>query len=189
MKLTTKQQLFCIEYIKDFNATQAAIRSGYSEKSATLIGFENIRKPNIQSYLSKIIKERMENEKIDAAYVLNRLVQIDQMDVLDILNEDGGIKSVSEWPKVWRTTLSAFDVAEIGANSDNPMMLIKKIKWPDKVKNLELIGKHIDVRAWDKEKETNTTVTNNIMPVPTADSVEDWEQVAMANQDKLLKRD
>jgi phage terminase small subunit len=188
MKLTPKQQLFCIEYIKDFNATQSAIRAGYSAKTAQSIGFENLTKPIIQSYLEVSIKERMENEKVNAAYVLKRLVQIDQMDVLDILNDDGTIKAVKEWPIVWRTTLSAFDVAEIGANSDNPMMLIKKIKWPDKVKNLELIGKHIDVRAWDKEKEIIDVTVSNIMPVPVADSVEDWENAAQANQDKLLKR-
>jgi phage terminase small subunit len=53
-KLTNKQQRFIDEYLIDSNATQAAIRAGYSEKTAAIIGFENLRKPNV----SKIIQKR-----------------------------------------------------------------------------------------------------------------------------------
>ena len=49
--LTTKQRIFVDEYIKDYNATQAAIRAGYSAKTAALIGWENIRKPNIKELI------------------------------------------------------------------------------------------------------------------------------------------
>ena len=53
IKLTDKQQRFCEEYLVDLNATQAAVRAGYSEKTAGAIGFENLRKPEIQAYLQK----------------------------------------------------------------------------------------------------------------------------------------
>lgn len=184
--LTPKQELFCREYLVDFNATQAAKRAGYKEKTAFAIGHENLKKPKIQSLLAILMRERMEKANIDAQYVLNRLVSIDQMDIADIFNDDLTFKPLSEWPKEWRQYLSGIDVAEMFGDGD-PIGVIKKIKWPDKVKNLEMLGKHVDVRAWDKEKETTTTV-NNIMPVPTADSVDDWESTAMANQDDLLKR-
>ncbi len=52
-KLTAKQKRFCDEYLKDLNATQAAIRAGYSEKTAAVIGAENLIKPNIQTYLQQ----------------------------------------------------------------------------------------------------------------------------------------
>lgn len=55
-KLTPKQAMFCIEYLKDLNATQAAIRAGYSEDSAYSIGEENLKKPEI----SKAIQEQMD---------------------------------------------------------------------------------------------------------------------------------
>lgn len=58
-KLTAKQQRFCDEYLIDLNATQAAIRAGYSEKTAKQIGQENLTKPDIKNY----IQERMEQKE------------------------------------------------------------------------------------------------------------------------------
>ncbi len=55
-KMTEKQKKFCIEYLKDLNATQAAIRAGYSENTADVIGCENLGKPNIMTY----VKEKLE---------------------------------------------------------------------------------------------------------------------------------
>ena len=52
-ELTAKQQRFCDEYLIDLNATQAAIRAGYSEKTAYSIGTENLRKPEIKKYIDK----------------------------------------------------------------------------------------------------------------------------------------
>lgn len=57
-KLTRKQQLFCEEYLKDPNATQAAINAGYSEKTAFSIGCENLTKPNIKEYIEKRMEEQ-----------------------------------------------------------------------------------------------------------------------------------
>ena len=58
-KLTAKQQRFCDEYLIDLNATQAAIRAGYSEKTAYAIGQENLKKPDIK----KCIQERMDEKE------------------------------------------------------------------------------------------------------------------------------
>ena len=58
MKLTPKHQLFCDEYLIDLNATQAAIRAGYSEKTARDIGAENLTKPNIRSYIDARMAEK-----------------------------------------------------------------------------------------------------------------------------------
>jgi phage terminase small subunit len=57
-KLTAKQQRFCDEYLIDLNATQAAIRAGYSEKTAAVIATENLRKPNISEYIEKRMAEK-----------------------------------------------------------------------------------------------------------------------------------
>lgn len=56
--MTDKQQFFVQEYLKDFNATQAAIRAGYSKKTAGAIGAENLTKPEIQEALQKAMSER-----------------------------------------------------------------------------------------------------------------------------------
>jgi phage terminase small subunit len=76
--------------------------------------------------------------------VLNRLIEIDQMDIIDILNDDGVVKPIGKWPKVWRQFLSGMDVTEL-KGKESEAGFLKKIKWPDKLRNLELIGKHLGV--------------------------------------------
>lgn len=154
--LNDRQKLFCLEYIKDLNATQAAIRAGYSEDSAANIGFENLRKPNIQGYIAKALEERNNVVKVDAQYVLRRLTEIDQMDVQDILYDDGSMKPIKEWPSVWTRTMSGLDIQEI-RNGDTETIL-KKIKWPDKVRNLEMLGKHVNVSAFVDKQEIEMTM-------------------------------
>ncbi|HCR0925074.1 TPA: terminase small subunit [Klebsiella aerogenes] len=150
MALTDKQEMFCREYLVDLNATQAAIRAGYSDKTAQEQSSRLLSNVMVQDRISVLKSERNEQVGVDAAYVLRRLTEIDQMDVLDVLLANGELKPVKDWPKVWRTTLSGMDVTEIAGDSAG---LLKKIKWPDKVKNLELLGKHIDVQAFKEKVE------------------------------------
>lgn len=58
MKLTAKQKIFCDEYIISLNATQAAIKAGYSKKTARKIAAENLTKPVIQNYISERMKQK-----------------------------------------------------------------------------------------------------------------------------------
>ena len=76
MALTDKQQTFCEEYMIDLNATQAARRAGYSERTAKQIGTENLSKPAIQETISALMAERSAETKIDAAYVIKNLTTI-----------------------------------------------------------------------------------------------------------------
>ena len=149
--LTPKQQRFVEEYLIDLNATQAAIRSGYSEKTARDIGCENLAKPNIAKAIEEAQNKRKEQTQIDAAYVLKRLVEIDQMDVLDIMDDQMKIRPVNEWPKVWRQYVVNLENLELSDGEG----CFKKIKWPNKVKNLELLGKHVSVGAF-KDKIEHT---------------------------------
>ena len=75
-KLTPKQNCFGDEYLIDLNATRAAIRAGYSPRTARQIGDENLSKPVIAAAVAKAKRERAEATKIDAEYVLKRLHQI-----------------------------------------------------------------------------------------------------------------
>ncbi len=58
MKMTNKQKRFCDEYLIDMNATQSAIRAGYSPKTAKVIGNENLSKPYVKAYIDKRLKEK-----------------------------------------------------------------------------------------------------------------------------------
>lgn len=72
-KLTPKQLQFCKEYLIDLNGAQAAIRAGYSEKTAKEIASENLTKPNIVEYIQKQMDKRAEKTEINAEYVLKTI--------------------------------------------------------------------------------------------------------------------
>lgn len=75
-KLTAKQEMFCREYLIDLNATQAAIRAGYSERTAQQIGAENLLKPVISAFIAELMEKRNEDTRIDAAWVLRKSVEL-----------------------------------------------------------------------------------------------------------------
>ena len=155
-------------------------------KNPEVSACEILRNANVQRFLNSLKISSAEATKTNAEYVLRRLREIDELDIIDIVTDDlSAFRPLSEWPKCWRISISGFDLSTI-ASGDDIETVIKKIKWPDKVKNLEMIGRHVEVKAWDKEVEV-TTVTNNIMPVPVADSVESWEEVAQKQQRESLK--
>lgn len=74
MALTAKQEQFVKEYLIDLNATQAAIRAGYSEDTARVIGPENLSKPAVQAAIQQAMEERSKRTGITSDYVLNTIV-------------------------------------------------------------------------------------------------------------------
>jgi phage terminase small subunit len=70
MKLTMKQRLWCSEYLRDMNATQAAIRAGYSKNAARVIGHENLTKPNLMTFVKAEMDARAERTRVTADQVL-----------------------------------------------------------------------------------------------------------------------
>lgn len=147
--LTPKQQRFVEEYLIDLNATQAAIRAGYSERTAQEQSSRLLSNVMVREAIQEAQNKRTEQTQIDAAYVLKRLVEIDQMDVLDIMDDQMKIRPVNEWPKVWRQYVVNLENLELSDGEG----CFKKIKWPDKVKNLELLGRHVSVGAFKDKVE------------------------------------
>ncbi|EIM39504.1 bacteriophage terminase small subunit [Acinetobacter sp. HA] len=147
--LTPKQQRFVEEYLIDLNATQAAIRAGYSERTANEQGSRLLANVSVSGAIAEAQAKREERTQIDADYVLKRLVEIDQMDVLDIMDDNGNVKPIKDWPKIWRQYISNIETISL----EDEAGWLKKIKWPDKVKNLELLGKHVSVGAFKDKVE------------------------------------
>ncbi len=75
-KLSNKQKRFCEEYLVDLNATQAAIRAGYSKKTAYIIGFENLRKPKLEYHIQKLLKEISDKTMITVEKIVGRIDEI-----------------------------------------------------------------------------------------------------------------
>jgi len=161
--ITDMMERYCQEYVQTpDNQAEAASRAGYGapDNAASRM----MKDPRVQKRIAELMEERNRRMRISADYVLQRLVEIDQMDVIDILDDEGGLKPVSQWPKVWRTSISALDINRIrmamkGDGDDDIESTLQKVKWPDKVKNLELIGKHVDVNAFKERVEVSGTVT------------------------------
>lgn len=97
MALTAKQQRFCDEYLIDLNGTQAAIRAGYSKKTAGQIAEENLKKPEIVEYLNE--KRQVLQDKLDLSqeWVLKRLKEISdrcmQAEAVMMFNGDEWVES------------------------------------------------------------------------------------------------
>lgn len=75
-KLTDRQERFCREYIIDYNATDAAIRAGYSKKTAYSIGSENLKKPELLARVRELQTEQAERLCINADWVVMQLVEV-----------------------------------------------------------------------------------------------------------------
>ncbi len=156
-KLTDKQALFVKEYLIDLNATQAAIRAGYSKKTANREGSRLLSKVDIQKAIQNAQKARNEKLNIDAQCVLRRLIEIDRLDIADILDDAGNLLPIIQWSSEWRRSVSAVDLLQ-ATSSDSVESVIRKIKMPDKLRNLELLGRHVGIQAFSDKKEhiTNT---------------------------------
>ena len=89
MKLTGKQQRFVDEYLIDMNATQSAIRAGYSAKTAHSIGEENLRKPAVASALNEALSKRSQETKITAAWVLEQAAQSYMVNSTEYMDDQG----------------------------------------------------------------------------------------------------
>jgi len=151
MSLSPKQERFCQEYLLDLNATQAAIRAGYSEATARSIGSENLSKPDIAARISELKAERSERTRIDADWLLRRLAAEAEADVSELYDEYGNLLPVKEWPEIWRKGLvQSIDIETLSNDEGEGGVIVKKIRVSDRIKRLELIGKHIAVQAFQE---------------------------------------
>jgi len=100
-KLTDRQAAFCREYLIDLNATQAAIRAGYSKKTAQEIGAQNLSKLIIQQKIASLNQPRLEKAEIDADYVLRQAVKLHELCMQDSKLASSAVKSLELAPWVW----------------------------------------------------------------------------------------
>ena len=159
-KLTHKQTLFVQEFLVDMNGTQAAIRAGYSKNSAQEIASENLSKPIIANAIKDAMTERLQRIQADADGVLKRLLEIDQLDLRDLFDETGRLKAIHQWPDSWCRSISAFEIKMPTDEDLNAAAL--KVKLPDKLKNLELIGRHTQIGAFRENSDTKTSIEDLI---------------------------
>ena len=149
MKLTAKQIRFVDEYMVDFNATQAAIRAGYKAKTAHVIGAENLRKPKIAEEIARRQKDLQRRTEVTQDRVVKELARVAFADATDYAcvetltyeNEDGTVSPVQIVSPKDTDTLSDDQRAAIAGIKHGANGI--EIKLHDKIKALELLGRHI----------------------------------------------
>lgn len=148
MKLTAKQVRFVDEYLVDFNATQAAIKAGYKAKTAHVIGAENLRKPKIAEEIARRQKDLQKRTEISQDRVVKELARIAFADVTDYayvmqaIIERDGVKVPVE-SAVIKETYDLTDDQRAAIASIKQGANGVEIKLHDKIKALELLGRHI----------------------------------------------
>jgi phage terminase small subunit len=155
--LTPKQQRFVDEYLIDLNATQAAIRAGYEASNADVTGPRMLGNVGIAGAIAERQQERSEKTQIDAAWMLLRLADEATADLADLYGEDGQLLPIKQWPLIWRQGLVAGIEAEELTVEGVTMGIVRKVKLSDRVKRLELIGRHVNVQAFKENVEVTVT--------------------------------
>lgn len=137
--MTEKQKRFCEEYLIDLNATQAAIRAGYSSKTANVIGSENLAKPNIRAHIDKAMAERSKRTGVTADRVVRELARIAFVNAPDVIDMDDA--TIRENANIDDTAVIA-SVKVKKIPTEEGMGIEREIKLADKLKALELLMKH-----------------------------------------------
>ena len=181
-RLTPKQQMFVKEYLIDLNATQAALRAGYSARTAGAIGKENLQKPLIQAEIQKNMNNRAEKVEISSERILQELAAIAFHDTNDVVYVDE-VDYISGWkvtqketetePEIkepimdTRQTVVVKNLSELTPLQRKSIASIKQgkegieIKFYDKIKAAELLGKHMKLFA-DKVEHSGEVTHNNV---------------------------
>lgn len=173
-KLTAKQQLFVNEYLVDLNATQAAIRAGYSEKTAGQIGEQNLKKLEIANEIEKRMKDREKRTEITQDMVLKELARLAFFDIRKIYDSNGNLIPIKELDDDTAAAIIGVDVSEVKVNRDSDKAEIeytKKIKIADKRASLVDVGKHLGMFVEKSEVEHKGNVGVNVAPELTK---EEW---------------
>jgi phage terminase small subunit len=144
-KLSPKQARFVTEYLIDLNATQAAERAGYSKKTAGAIGAENLKKPQIAEALADRQTKRFQKREITADWILDEIYKVAAFDVRRLYGPDGELLDIPKLDDDTAASVAGVEVNELfegDGDQKHAYGLNKKIKLADKLRALEMLGRH-----------------------------------------------
>ena len=171
-KLTAKQSLFVQEYLIDLNATQAAIRAGYSKRRAKEIGYKLVHKSTLANIITAELQKRSYKTEITAERVLKELALLAYADMRDYceIQEDGSVraKTWDEMPEgASRAVREIKEVRRIMGSGEGGKEIVLECrmgyKHHDKIKALELLGNHLGM--W-KDRQEHTFTDSEIYEMP-----------------------
>jgi phage terminase small subunit len=174
MALTAKQQVFVAEYLIDLNATQAAIRAGYSEKTAPQQGARLFINVKVQTALQDAMKAREGRTEITQDRVLQEYAKLAFLDPRRFYDDAGSLIAVNMLDADVAAALVGVEVLESRDPEGGPSNVTKKIKFVDKKGALDSIARHLGMFK-DKLEHSGEVKTpelrlilNGINPSPAA---------------------
>jgi phage terminase small subunit len=171
MALTAKQEQFVAEYLIDLNATQAAIRAGYSAKTAEQQAYQLLQKTSVGEAIAAAQQKRADRTGITQDRVLQELARIAFFDLRRLYRDDGSLKAVHELDDEAAAVLSGVDVVEMAGGAkiggedggiQHVPMFTKKAKIPDKVAALGLAMRHLGML---KDKTEHSGPDGGAIPI------------------------
>lgn len=149
--LNAKQSRFVDEYLVDLNATQAAIRAGYSSKTAGSQAFDLLRKPEIAAEIEKRRQIVAENAGLTAERVLQEAMRLAFFDIRKLVDKDGNPLPLNQLDDDTAAAIQGLDVATIG-NMDVGVGQVLKYKIADKNSAIERLFKHLGLFKKDNDQ-------------------------------------
>ncbi len=134
-----------MEYLKDQNGAQAAIRAGYSKRSAKEIAARMLTNDNVRQAVDDGLRKIEDKAMITGEKVLKELWNLGNVDHSQAYNPDGSIKAIGDMPEDLRRAICSVEtetIIEGKGKNRTTRVIIKRIKFWDKVRPLELIGKN-----------------------------------------------
>ncbi len=155
-KLTAKQQRFVNEYLIDLNATQAAIRAGYSPDTAMEQGYQLLRKTLVSNAISQAMAHRSRRTGITQDRVLRELAKVAFVNANDVIDLD----SATVRPNATEEDLTCIQAIKVKTSeSETGSSSEREIKLYDKMRALEMLGKHLGI--FDKRDQANSNGEKN----------------------------
>lgn len=154
-ELTRKQQTFVAEYLRDMNATAAAIRAGYSRHTARQIGAENLSKPYIAKAIAELMERRAEATGVEAARVLQELARIAFADIGQLFDAAGKLKPLNQLNPDARAAIRFLQITSRELGDGTPERKVALQIW-DKLSALEKLARHLGLFAAHAPKDENS---------------------------------
>jgi len=144
-KLTPKQQRFGEEYLIDLNASQAALRAGYSKRNYGDIAMQLLRKTHVSAAIAAKRRAVTERSVVTQQRIIDEMAKIGFSDVRRMFDPDGRLRPAEEWDDDTAGAVAGFDTSTFtrGRGEDAELETIKKIRLWDKPAALIKLGQHL----------------------------------------------
>lgn len=156
MKLTPRQERFVQEYLVDLNATAAAKRAGYSDKTASEQAARLLANVKIQTAVQEAKSARQERTEITQDMVIRECAKLAFFDIRKMFDKNGKPLDISALDSDTAAALVGLDVQDVADSDGDCVGYVKKYKMADKLKALELLGRHVG--AFEKQEKPSDTL-------------------------------